>query len=154
MANSWYNRGLHQIANRGIDWINDTIQIMLVDNTYTFNADHDFVDMAGANDPIDAELSGTGYTGGFAGSGRLTLASKAINRDDVNDRTEFDCADLTWTAINAGTANAAIVFRQGTTDDTDAALIAYIDSGFPAITNGTDLTLTVNAEGLLQLQIV
>ena len=44
------------------------------------------------------------------------------------------------------------MYREGTSDDTDAVLIAYIDSGgFPVVTNGGDLTIAWNAEGILQL---
>ena len=99
------------------------------------------------------ELSGTNYAGGYGGSGRKTLSSKVITRDDVNDRAEFSAAPVTWTAINAGTAAAAVIIRERSlTGDTMSELIAYINTGgFPITTNGGDLTLTWNAEGILQL---
>jgi len=47
------------------------------------------------------------------------------------------------------TANAAIIFKQGAAD-TDSELIAYIDSGgFPKATNGGDLTIQWNANGIV-----
>ena len=151
MANSYFNRGKNEIFNGSIDLLTDTIKVMLVTSSYTFNADDDFLDNGGANDPTDHELSGTGYQAGFAGTGRKTLSNKAVNLDDANDRSEFDnTVDLTWTAINAGTAAAAIVYKH-LTSDAASVMIAYIDtSGFPIVTNGGDLTLAFNAEGILQ----
>lgn len=145
MANLVYNAAKAQLADGTIDYLNDTIQVMLVTSSYTPDADDTYIDAGGANDPVDHELSGSGYT-------RKTLASKAINTDNTNDRAEFDAANLTWTAINAGTAAAAIVFHNAGTGDTGAQMICYIDQGgFPITTNGGDLTITWNAEGILQL---
>jgi len=121
-----------------------------VGSTYSATADDSFLypSIAGGQ-----ELSGTNYAGGYGGSGRKTLSSKVITRDDVNDRAEFSAAPVTWTAINAGTAAAAVIIRERSlTGDTMSELIAYINTGgFPITTNGGDLTLTWNAEGILQL---
>ena len=143
MANTFYNRAKKEIADNTIDLLNDTIKVMLVDDTYTVNPDHDFVDMGGTADPIDAELSGTGYE-------RKTLANKSITEDDANDRASFDADDVTWTSIDAGTANAAIIFKD-TGDDTTSVLIAYIDDDFPITTNGGNLTIQWNADGIITL---
>ena len=41
------------------------------------------------------------------------------------------------------------------TDDTASPLIGHVDSGgFPIVTNGGDLNVTINAEGLIQLSTV
>lgn len=136
-------------ANGTLDLLTDTIKVMLVGSSYTANNNDDFVDPAIA---AGQELSGTGYTGGYAGSGRKTLASKSIVEDDTNDWALFSAAPVTWTAINAGTAAAAIVIRErAATGDTMSELIAYIDSGgFPVTTNGGDLTLTFT-NGIMRL---
>jgi len=133
-----------------IDLLNDTIKVMLVGSTYSSTVDDSFVSPTIA---AGQELSGTNYAGGYGGSGRKTLSSKVITRDDVNDRAEFSAAPVTWTAINAGTAAAAVIIRERSlTGDTMSELIAYINTGgFPITTNGGDLTLTWNAEGILQL---
>jgi len=152
MANLVYNRAKKEILDGTIDLVNDTIKVMLVTSSYVADDAHDFVDEAGANDPIDHELTGTGYAAGFAGAGRKTLSAKAFAEDDANNRGEFDdTADITWTAIDAGTAAAAIVYKH-ITSDAASVLIAYIDQGgFPVVTNGGDLTIQWNAEGILQL---
>lgn len=152
MASGLYNQALKEIQDGTIDLLTATLKVMLVTSSYTFNPDNQFVDEAGANDPIDHELTGTGYVAGFGNSGRKTLASKAVNKDDTNNRAEFDAANLTWTGIDAGICAAAIVIIEGTSD-TDSKLIAYLDNAteLPVTTNGGDFTLNWSAEGLWAL---
>src|SRR5688572_16689661 len=153
MPNFVYNTAASDMWQDIIDLLNDTIKIGLSNSTHVPNRDDDFLDIAGTADFTANELSGTGYTAGFGGAGRKTLASKTITVDKTNDRAEFDCADDTWTAINAGTAAQATVLKE-ITNDAASKTIANIDSGFPVVTNGGDVTLQVNAEGLIQLSTV
>jgi hypothetical protein len=146
MASGWDNSGKRDIFDGTIDLVNDTIKVLLVNASYTPNADHDFADDVTAN-----ELSGTGYTGGFNGSGRKTLASKAFSTDTTNDRAEFTFAAVTWTAINAGTAAYAILVKE-ITNDAATRLIAYLDLNPDVVTNGGDFTMTPDATlGALQI---
>ena len=151
MADFVYNTGANDIGmDQIIDVITDALlKAMLVTSSYVADRDDDVVDAAGANDAIDHELSGTGYTGGFGGSGRKVLASKSLTVDKANNRVEFDCADIVWTAINAGTPSQMLIIRE-LTDDTATRLVSHHDSGFPVTTNGGDLTVTIDAEGLIQ----
>jgi len=83
---------------------------------------------------------------------RKELASDTVTKDDANDRGEYDAADITWTALGAGTRNAqAAVLIKHVTDDTDSIPIAYIDTGgFPFAGNGGNVTIQWPAEGILQ----
>lgn len=144
MASKWYGKGLLKVVDRTIDFANDTIKAILVNASYVYDADHDF-----ANDVSGNELSGTGYTGGFGGSGRKTLASKTITEDTANDRVEYDCADITWTGINAGTIGGIVLVKE-ITDDAASPIIGFLDPS-DLVTNGGDVTLVINAEGILQI---
>ena len=157
MADFLYNRGSADLWDtlQPVDLIVDVIRVMLVTSSYVADRDNDLVDDGGANDAIDHELSGTGYVSGHGNSGRKTLASKTITVDKPNDRTEFDAADVVWPGINAGTADQAELHKEGVSDDTTARLVAHVDSGgFPLVSNGTDLTIQWNTEGILQLSTV
>lgn len=147
MASLVYNLGKSEIMDGSIDFSGDTIKIMLVDSSYVADDAHDYIDDGGADDPIDHELSGTGYN-----QGGETLSNLAVTEDDTNNRAELDnSVDITWTGIDAGTAAGAIVYKVGTFD-TNSTMICYIDTGgFPVVTNGGDLTIQFNAEGILQL---
>lgn len=132
------------MVNGTIAFSSDTIKAILVNDTYTYDADHDF-----ANDVSSNELTGTGYTGGFGGSGRKTLASKTITNDTTNDRVEYDFADITWTALNAGTIGGVVLVKE-VTNDAASPIIAFLDPN-NLVTNGGDVTLVINAEGALQI---
>lgn len=144
MASIVYTNAVRLLLSGGLNLTSDTLKVMLVDSGYTPDKDHDFVSSASGD-----ELSGTGYTAGFNGAGRKTLASKTFTANDTGDFAYFDAADSTWSAINAGTINRAIVIKE-VTDDTDSILIACLDStSFPLATNGGDITLSWNASGLV-----
>ncbi len=144
-----YNRAKKQWLAGELDLDGQTIKAMLVNASYSYNPDHNLVSQVSAN-----EVSGTGYTGGFAGSGRKTLTSVVVAQDDTNDRGYLDAADLTWSAINVGQVGGLILYRHNTSDS-DSVLIAFIDTGasFPITTNGGDLVFQWSSSpvGILQL---
>jgi len=146
-----FNRAKKEILDGTIDLLNDVIKVMLVTSAYTPDPDHDFVDEAGA-DAEAAELSGTGYAAGFAGSGRKTLSNKTVTESDGTNKAYFDnTVDLTWSAINAGTAAGFIVYKH-LTSSAASVMICFVDTGgFPIVTNGGDLTVQFNAAGILEL---
>lgn len=145
-----YNQWKELEGNNTINWVTDTLKVLLVGSTYSANADDSFVSPTIA---AGQELSGTGYAGGYGGSGRKTLSSKTVVRNDTNDRAEFNAAAVTWSGINAGTIAAAVIIRERTsTGDTMSELIAYVNTGgFPVVTNGGDFTMTWSSNGVLQL---
>lgn len=146
MASAWTNKGLHEIASGATDWLTDTIKLLLVDEAYAFDgAAHEFV-----ADVSASELSGTGYAGGFAGAGRRTLAGKAVNRDDANNRVAFDADDPSaWTGLDAGTVGGVIIYRNGTSD-ADSPILGFLDPA-DLVTNGGNVTLTFDATGILRI---
>jgi hypothetical protein len=138
MADATYNRGLKEID--GQSWESADIRVLLVDSGYTLDKDHNFVsDLT----PGTNELAGTGYT-------RKTVANATATEDDTGDRLVLDHDDIVYTAIDAGTADAAIYFRF-VTNDADSPLWFYKDSGFPFVTNGSDMTIATGANGLATL---
>ena len=143
MASNLYQEGLLRIMNRNIDLAADTIKVLLLGTGYTPNKDHQFV-----SDVVASELSGTGYTGGFGGSGRKTLASKALAKSDTTDKAYFDAADVTWSAINAGTIGYAVVFKE-ITSDALSPVIANVDVA-DIVTNGGDVTIAWASTGIFE----
>jgi len=147
MASFVFNDFKANTMNGTIDLDTDTIKVALVDATFDGTLDDG---PALSNITTLGELSGTGYTGGWGGAGRKTLASAAVAVDDVNDRASFDAADVTWTAINAGTINGAVIFKDGAANDTTSYVIAFIDLA-NTTTNGGDITIQWGANGILLL---
>lgn len=143
-----YNRAGKEILDRTIDLAANTLKVMLVTNAYAADPDHLTVDAAGA-DALAAEIGVTGYTGGWGGSGRQTLANKTITQDDTNDRTVFTADPVTWTSLAAGaTVTGAILIKEGASNDTTSRLIAYYPLT-PYPTAGNGYRLTWDANGML-----
>jgi len=156
MANSFFNTGKLRCwagATGEIDLINDAaVKAMAHEDMTGIDTDDEFIgDFIGTA----TEVTSTGYTGGFNGADRLVLASKALTVDQANDRAEFDCANITWTAISQAAAETWLGFTimKEVTNDALSPVICWIDTavGLPLTPNGSDITLTIDAEGLLHI---
>lgn len=130
------------------DLLADTVKIALMKTSYSINIDshQDFADISAS------EIVATGYT---ARGDANPLASKTVTLDTTNDRAEFDAADLVYTAIGNGsndTFDQIVVIRERATGpaDGDTLLVAHATVS-STLTNGGNITLVFNAEGLLQL---
>lgn len=140
MTSIVYNSGKKKLVDGSIDLDTDTIKIALVTSAYTPNKDsHDFYD-----DVTNEVANGNGYT-----TGGKTLANKAVNQDNTNDRAEFDADDVVWTASTI-TARGAVIYKDTGTPST-SPLIAYIDFGADKSSSDGTFTITFNAEGILQI---
>ena len=121
------------------------------DGKYVVNVDTD-IDY----DDISANgLVATSYVEpGNASS--LELLSKATVVDLPNDRAEFDAADLVYTGIGNGTNDTfdtVVISREQDASITEAnTLLLAVAEGLSATTtNGGNITLVWNAQGILQL---
>lgn len=144
MASFWTNKGLVNILSGDVDLRDDTIKVMLLDDEALATKDINFVSEISAD-----ELTGSGYTGGFGGAGRKTLASKVFTENDTDDRAEFDAADVVWTAIDAGSAQMAAVIKE-ITNDGASLVLGFVDIT-DTMTNGGDLTINWAATGLFRI---
>lgn len=148
MSSFVYNEARFRMVDRGagtIDVEADTLKAMQLGAGYTPDPDHQFVSSVSAH-----ELSGTGYVGGFNGSGRKTLASKAISKVDASDLVKLTADNLTWTALNAGTIRYVAIIKE-ITNDADSLLVALIEvnPGLGILTDGNDWPLTWGANGVI-----
>lgn len=79
MALSFYDSSAEDFADAGWDWVADTINILIMTNTYTFSAAHNF------RDDITNEVTGTGYSaGGLALDNKTASAANpcVLSADD------------------------------------------------------------------------
>lgn len=149
-----YNKAAEELANGTVDLLADTIKTMLVTSQYSPARSDLVVDAGGANDPVDAEINVTGYTRGWNGAGRKSLASKTIVVDQANNRAEFSAGNLTWTSLGSGATIAGmLLIKEGVSNDTTSRLIAYLDVTDTA-TNGGNIAFTFDAEGIIQFSTV
>jgi hypothetical protein len=134
MANTVYPIGKKAILDGDIDFLTDTIKIVLCDVTVTYNAAHDFLSDIAAGDRVatSAALSSKTTTGGA-----------------------FDAADVTFTALTGSEVKSWVLYRDSGTEST-SQLIAFFDtvSGGGALSftpNGGNFTISFSASGILSI---
>lgn len=131
-----FNEALTSIVKGEIDYLTDTVVVILTTGAPDIDADQYISDLTG-------EITGGGYS-------RQTLAGKTVTTDDTNDRTIADATDAQWTGLT--NTFRYIVVAQSTGVDTTSRLISAIDTGSSqSIDNGTyDVTWT--AGGVFNIQ--
>jgi hypothetical protein len=134
----------------------DTIGVLLgtTEVSYTFDAgDADY-----AGDIFDGGTTAYEFGQGSQGGSnytRQTLANETINEDNTNNRAEFDADDVTFAGLDGAEIQFALVVKQVGGDWTtlgDDPVIAYITSAdFPLQTNGGDVTISWDANGIVHI---
>lgn len=143
MASQVYNEAKRAILAGEIDLNLDDIRVALVMTSTTIDTENDAKAFVADFTTLD-EMDGANYV-------RKALASEAVNKDDANDRAEFDAADVTWTALGAGTrAMQGILVYKHVTTDADSIPIAYVEFSANINADGSNFTVQWNAEGILQ----
>lgn len=151
MASFLYGLAAELIVEQSLDYLVDTIKCGLSDTTHVPDKDDQYLDDVGADDFVDGELSGTGYVSGFGNSGRQALGSKTVVYDTGNDRVELDAANITWSAIDAGTIAQATLLTE-ISSDAASPVIANVDVA-DTVTNGGDIIISWDGEGIIQLTV-
>ena len=144
MASFVYNIAKFQLMNGDLD-LNapDDIRVILLEAA----SDEDKDD---ANVGVVLARAGTTELATYT---RGALAGETTTQDDANDRAEFDANDIVFTSVVAQNAIVAYLVYKFITDDAGSIPIMFVDnaSGLPLPTNGSNITITWNAEGILQL---
>lgn len=140
-------------AEMPLNLIGDTIGTKLAsdDTAYTFDAtDGDYTGDIFDGGTTATEFAGTGYT---RTDGDHTTPS--IVEDNTNGRAEYHADDVTFAGLDGDTIQFALVDKQVGTDWTtnaDDPIVAYITSAdFPLTTNGGDVTISWDAEGIVHI---
>lgn len=142
MASFPYNVGAKPFIDNAIIGSALTLKVRLVMTNTTVDTENDGKDHLNDFTTMDTH-DGSGYVD-------KSLASLATAQDDTNNRTTLDCADITWTALGAGTRSieGAIVYQEDSAAESGRIPIAFYDTTNIA-SNGGDVTLTINVAGFL-----
>ncbi len=144
MANSanFFTSGLRKCLDGTIAFLTDTIKAYLVASTYTPNVDDDFVS------GVTEIGSVSGYTPGFGGAGRKTLASKTITDDDTNNRIIFTAASISYGALGTGATIGGQALCKEVTSDAASPVISFNGLAADVPTNGASVTWNWHATGI------
>ncbi|WP_336141846.1 hypothetical protein [Acinetobacter sp. 102] len=124
MANTLYDFARQRFLEAQINWMTDTIKVILVDNgAYTPQTGvHQYL----SDIPTSARIAGP-----------VTLTSKATTGG------ASDAADVTFTSVTGASIESIIIYADTGVEAT-SPLIAYIDTatGLPITPNGGDIIVT------------
>jgi hypothetical protein len=141
MASGVYNqfKGELMKGTYDLDGADHTVKVALLNNSHSFNTDHDGWSAVSAN-----EVSGTGYT-----AGGQALANKTVTVDDTDDEGVFDADNVTWGSSTI-TAYHAVIYDDTPTSPADP-LIASIDFGGAQTSTSGNFTIAWAAEGIINI---
>lgn len=140
MASFIYNSFKKSALDGDIDLVNDTIKLMLLDETHTPDKDaHAFID-----DVSGDEVSSSGYT-----AGGQALASKSTTQDNANDLAYLDAADLSWSSVSF-TTRYGVLYKDTGTPST-SPLIAIFDWGADKSPSSENFSVAWSANGVIRL---
>jgi hypothetical protein len=136
MADILYGSGGDLLASGGLDWVNDTLKVQLLDSGYV-------VDLT-AHNTFDQVTPGA----------RVSTANTLTNPTLSEGKLDGD--DVVFTAVGGGGSPPTLtqyVLYKDTGLESTSTLIAYFDSatGLPLLTNGGDITIQFDALGIVQL---
>jgi hypothetical protein len=100
-------------------------------------------------DTLAQILGGSNVEADFTNYARKTGLTGTITVDDTNNRVDLDIPDQTWSAAGGASNNTlakAIFFYQESAADSGRVPISHHD--FVVTTDGSDVTLQVNAAGI------
>ncbi len=148
MANFVYNVACKQLLDGDLDFnAPNDIRVLLLESATDENKDDATVQAVLARAGT-TELTSTNYA-------RVALANETTSQDDTNDRAEFDADNAVFSGVSQATTETvvALVVYKHVTNDTDSIPIAFIDGAaeFPLTPNGSDITVTWDAQGIIQL---
>lgn len=121
-------------AARRVDWLSDTIKVMLCTSSYTpSQTTHCY------KSSVTNEVTGTGYTAGGATLGTMTATKSSLV-------TSLDAADTSWTTSTI-TARYAVIYKS-TGSDATSPVLGYVDFGADATSTAGTFTITWDSTGI------
>jgi hypothetical protein len=145
MASALYDYGRELFAKGGVNWQTggSNVRAVLVKTAYAVNLSaHEYLSDVGA-----ANLMGSGAANDQANSANVAPSTS----------TAGVCrgANVTFTAVAAGNNASYIILYEGTGNDANSRLLAYIDTatGLPVVPNGGDIAVNWDqgANGIFKL---
>ena len=143
MASFIYNEAKRMLFAGELDLNADDMRLKMLMTNTTADTENDGIVNLSDFTTLD-EMDGANYA-------VKALTTETVSKDDANDRAEFDCDDITYTSLGAGTRGVAGFLLYKYVDGTPGNDIAVAWIEQAATPDGSNFTIQINAEGLLQL---
>jgi hypothetical protein len=144
----WFGQAIMQAFGSGsagnapnVDFLSDTIKVMLCTSTYTPDQDAHVFKSSVTNEVAN----GNGYT-----TGGVALATKTLGYTAGTNVIKFDADDVSWAASTI-TARYAVIYDDTPATDATKPLLGYVDFGADVSTTNGTLTITWDAAGIFTI---
>lgn len=135
MATQVYNEGKERIMQAWLAAATSPRLALLSTNT-TADTQNDALTFVSEITTLD-EFDGANYV-------RKTLASGTVTKNDGSDRADLDFADVTWSALGAGTRSIqGILLYDHVGADSANPVIAWLEFSTVKTPDGSDFTLSI-----------
>jgi hypothetical protein len=144
MANFWFDDVKRAVMAGEIDLTSDVIHVLLLRDTTNADVSADAVFVSDIT--VLNEFDGANYARKTLSNKTVTLAASVGTFDDT--------ADITWTALGAGTDPVqSVLVIKFVTNDTDSPVLFHLDQGtnLPFTPNGGDVVNAWNGAGIATL---
>lgn len=137
-----YGQAVLKAFSKEIDWVNDSIKVMLVTSTYTPNQDtHDYLD------DVTNEVTGTGYTAGGA-----AIANCSLAYDGATNKATLDGDNVSW-ANSTITARYAVIYDDTPATNATKPLLGYVDFGQDESSSNGTFEIQWNVAGIFEIDV-
>lgn len=122
-----------------VDFLSDTIKVMLTTSTFTPDQDtHEF------KSDVTNEIAGTGYTAGGA-----TLSTKTLGYTAGTNKLKIDADDVSW-PNSTFTARWGVIYDDTPAAAGDKVLLGYVDFGADKSPSNAEFRINWHANGMLE----
>lgn len=132
-----------------------SVKAALISGDFASSSNPEDVDTVTAVLAVSSPETVDEYSGSYT---RPDLTSRTVSVNDTNNRSEYDAADITISALPGGSANVdgILVYwvPTGSTGDSQNIPLIYFDlagAGADFMGNGGDITIQFNANGVVQV---
>lgn len=140
VTTKWYGLGKKSLAQKLVDWEDDTIKVSLHTSTYEVNQDtHDFYD------DVTNEVTATGYTTGGA-----SITGKTLTYNVGTNTLKYDGDNVAWTITGSLTFRYAVIYDSTPGTAATNPLLGYIDFGSDQVIVDGTLTFNFSTDGILE----
>lgn len=142
ITSNWFGPAFTSAFTKKIDLSADTLKVMLVTSSYTFDQDnHQY------KSSITNEVTGTGYTATGA-----TLSSPVVAYTGGTNTLALSGGNVSWTTATL-TARGAVVYDSTPGTDATRPLIVFVNFGADVPVTAGTLSLTWDPAGICSVVI-
>jgi hypothetical protein len=150
-----FQKGTREIAQQNLD-VEDSADIVLIAMSSSFSPDPEGQQFI--SDINGEEINADNYTQGYGSSDRQTPSNRSWDRNDAASPSQLELQfdDVTWPDLGGGVSDnndvmGGVILAEERTDDSDSPVIGFDTMADNRATNGSDITYSTNADGMIQL---